>query len=104
MSPEEKELALIFLCHYIHDDLKNEYLSEEDPASLWKSLKDRFEHQKMVILPAGHNEWLNMRLQDYKTLSEYNSALFNIVSRLRLCGEKVSEVHMLVTMLFTFHA
>ena len=25
-SPEEKALALIFLCHHIHDDLKNEYL------------------------------------------------------------------------------
>ena len=80
MSPEKKALALIFLRHHIHEDLKNEYLTEEDPVGLWKSLKDRYDHQKMVILPAAQNELLNLRLQDYKTVSEYNSALFNIVS------------------------
>lgn len=84
MSPKERALALIFLHHHIHDDLKNEYFTEEDPAGLWKSLKDRYDHQKMVILPAAQNEWLNLRLQDYKTVSEYNSALFNIVSRLKI--------------------
>ena len=34
----------------------------------------------MVILPAAQNECANLRLQDYKTVSDYNSALFNIVS------------------------
>ena len=104
MSSEEKALALIFLRHHIYDDLKNEYLTVEDPTGLWKSLKDRCDHQKMVILPATHNEWLNLRLQDYKTVSEYNSTLFNIVSRLRLCGEKVSEEQMLEKTLSIFHA
>lgn len=50
MSLEEKALALIFLHHHIHEDLQNEYLTKEDPVSLWKSLKDRYDHQKMVIL------------------------------------------------------
>ncbi|KAJ8621776.1 hypothetical protein MRB53_030305 [Persea americana] len=57
----------------------------------------------MVILPATQNEWLNLRSQDYRIVSEYNSALFNIVSRLRLCGEKVSEEQMLEKTLSTFH-
>ena len=33
MSPKKKTSALIFLRHHIHDDLKNEYLTEEDPLS-----------------------------------------------------------------------
>ena len=42
MSPEEKASALIFLHHHIHNNLKNEYLTEKDPLSMWKSLKDRY--------------------------------------------------------------
>ena len=34
MSPGEKAFGLIFLHHHIHDDLKNEYLIEEDPLSM----------------------------------------------------------------------
>ena len=60
MSPEEKASALIFLRHHIHDGLKNEYLTKEDPLSLWKSLKDRYDHQKMVILPNAQSEFLNL--------------------------------------------
>ena len=51
MSAEDKASALIFLRHHIYDDLKNEYLTEQDPLSLWKSLKDKYDHQKIVILP-----------------------------------------------------
>jgi len=104
MNPEEKATALIFLRHHIHDDLKNEYLTEEDPLNLWNSLKDRYDHQKMVILPNARSEWLNLRYQDYKTVSEYNSALFNIVARLKLCGETVTEAQKLEKTLSTFHA
>ncbi|XXG72939.1 hypothetical protein AAC387_Pa07g1928 [Persea americana] len=104
MSPKKKALALIFLHHHIHDDLKNEYLIGEDPAGLWKSLNDRYDHQKMAILPAAQNEWLNLRVQDYITVFEYNSVIFNTVSRLRLSGEKVSEEQMLKKTLSTFHA
>ena len=61
-SLEENALALIFLRHHIHDNLKNGYLTEEDQAGLWKSLKDKYDHQKMVKLPAAQNEWLNLML------------------------------------------
>ena len=31
---------------------------------------------------------MHLRLQDFKTISEYNSTLFKISSQLNLCGEK----------------
>lgn len=79
---------MIFLRNHIHDDLKTEYLREDDPLNLWTSLKNRFDHQMMVILLTAQNEWMNLRYHDYKNVNEYNSAMFNIVSRLRLCEKK----------------
>ncbi|XP_024006563.1 uncharacterized protein LOC112083068 [Eutrema salsugineum] len=63
-SDEKKAKAMIFLLHHIHDDLKEEYITKEDPADLWQLLKDRFDHQKYVILPRAKHDWLNLRFQD----------------------------------------
>ena len=43
-------------------------------------------------------------LQDFKTISEYNYALFRISSQLKLCGEKVIEEDMLEKTFTIFHA
>ncbi|XP_026398975.1 uncharacterized protein LOC113294791 [Papaver somniferum] len=47
---------------------------------------------------------MHLRLQDFKSVSAYNSALFQIVSRLKLCGETVTDVDLLEKTYFTFHA
>ncbi|KAL0299919.1 UNVERIFIED_CONTAM: hypothetical protein Sangu_2460000, partial [Sesamum angustifolium] len=43
--------AMILLRHHLHPSLKSQYLTVKSPFHLWKSLKDRFDHQKTVILP-----------------------------------------------------
>ncbi|XP_021975561.1 uncharacterized protein LOC110870692 [Helianthus annuus] len=95
---------MIFLGHHLHEDLKREYLTVEDPLELWKNIKERFDHQKLVLLPKARYEWLHLRLQDYKSVSEYNSALFRITSELKLCGEKITDEDMLEKTFSTFHA
>ena len=75
-----------------------------DPLVLWQDLKDRYDHQKTVILPKARNDWLHLRLQDFKTVSEYNSAMFKITSQLNSCGEKVGDKEMLEKTYSTFHA
>jgi hypothetical protein len=57
-----------------------------------------------VILPKARYELLHLRLQDYKSVSEYNSAMFRITSLLMLCGEKVTDKEMLEKTFSTFHA
>jgi hypothetical protein len=47
---------------------------------------------------------MHLRLQDFKSVSEYNSALFKISSQLKLCGENVTDVDMLEKTYTTFHA
>ncbi|GAV81275.1 UBN2 domain-containing protein, partial [Cephalotus follicularis] len=95
---------LIFLRHHIDDDLKYEYLTVENPLELWQNLNDRFEHLKAVVLPKALNDWSQLRYQDFKTVSEYNSTLFKIVSQLKMCGEVITEDMFLEKTYRTFHA
>ncbi|XP_021980045.1 uncharacterized protein LOC110876176 [Helianthus annuus] len=103
-SPQDKAKATIFLRHHLHEDLKREYLTVEDPLELWTNIKERFDHQKLVLLPKPRYEWLHLRPQDFKTVSEYNTALFRITSELKLCGEKITDEDMLGKTFSTFHA
>ncbi|XP_020252312.1 uncharacterized protein LOC109829679 [Asparagus officinalis] len=91
ISDIDKAKAIIYIRRHIDRTLKAEYLTVEDPKELWPALEDRYKHQKDVILPRACYEWENLRLQDFKSVAEYNSALHNITSRLKLCGEEVSE-------------
>ncbi|GAV89459.1 hypothetical protein CFOL_v3_32873, partial [Cephalotus follicularis] len=47
----QKAKAFIFIRHHLHENLKFEYLTEEDPLVLWKSLRDRYDHQQDVVFP-----------------------------------------------------
>ncbi|KAL0325901.1 UNVERIFIED_CONTAM: hypothetical protein Sradi_5159400 [Sesamum radiatum] len=90
-SEQDCAKAMILLRHHLHESLKSQYLTVKSPFQLWKSLKDRFDHQKTVLLPRARYEWIQLRLQDFKTIAEYNSEMFRIVSKLRLCGEDVTD-------------
>ncbi|KAL8144139.1 hypothetical protein V2J09_017171 [Rumex salicifolius] len=68
------------------------------------ALDDRFDHQRTVILSRGRFEWMHLRLQNLKNVSEYNSEMCRIVSTLRLCGQTVKEEDMLEKTFSTFHA
>ncbi|KAL0338932.1 UNVERIFIED_CONTAM: hypothetical protein Sangu_1415300 [Sesamum angustifolium] len=103
-SEQDCAKAMILLRHHLHESLKSQYLTVKSPFQLWKSLKDRFDHQKTVILPRARYEWIQLRLQDFKTIAEYNSEMFRIVSKLRLCGEDVTDEQMLEKIFSTFHA
>ncbi len=47
---------------------------------------------------------MHLRLQDFKSVNEYNFALFKISSQLKLCGEKITDEDMLEKTNTTFHA
>ena len=86
---------MIFLRRHLHEGLKIEYVTVKDPLELWKNLKDRYDYQKTVILPKAHYDWMHLRLQDFQTVSVYNSALFKISSQLKLCGKNITDADML---------
>ncbi|KAK5836390.1 hypothetical protein PVK06_012177 [Gossypium arboreum] len=61
-----------------------EYLTMKYPLELWKNLKERFDHQKMVILPKTSYDWMHLRLQDFKT-QQYCEKGFKRYSELVSC-------------------
>ena len=67
-------------------------------------MKEQYDHQNTVILPKARYDWLHLRLQDFKSVSDYNSAFFKISSQLKLCGEKITDEDMLEKTYTTFHA
>ncbi|KAI3462508.1 hypothetical protein Pfo_019171 [Paulownia fortunei] len=87
-SLQDRIKAMIFPRHHLHEELKTEYLTVKDPYVFWKKLKERYEHKKTIILPKARYDWMHLQLQDFKSVSEYNSAMFKITSQLKLCGEK----------------
>ena len=101
-SNQDKAKTMIFLRHHLHEGLKAEYLTIKDPLVLWNNLKERYDHHKTVLLPKARYDWMHLRLQDHKTVSEYNSAMFCISSQLKLCGEKVTDDDMLEKTFFYF--
>ncbi|XP_021803750.1 uncharacterized protein LOC110748011 [Prunus avium] len=103
-SLQDRSKAMIFLHHHLHEGLKSEYLGVKDPAILWKNLEEIYDHQKSIILPKVRYDWMHLRLQDFKTVNEYNSAMFKTVSKLRLCGDTVTDEDMLEKTFTTFHA
>ncbi|XP_056697498.1 uncharacterized protein [Spinacia oleracea] len=101
---QDKAKAMIFLRHHLHEGLKTEYLTVKNPQILWSNLKERYDQQKTVILPKARHDWLHLRLHDFKSVSEYNSAMFKINFQLKLCGEKITDADMLEKTYSTFHA
>ena len=86
VSQHDRAKALILFRHHIDEGLKSEYLTVKDPLVLWKSLKERYDYQKTLILPRARYDWIHLRLQDFKSVNDYNLVLFKISSQLKLCG------------------
>nr|XP_016475150.1 PREDICTED: uncharacterized protein LOC107796838 [Nicotiana tabacum] len=78
-----------------------------DAKGLGDTIKEGTEassQDKATVLPRAHREWMHLRLQDYKTISEYNSAVYRIISQLKLCEEPMNDEDILEKTLSTFHA
>ena len=95
--------AICYMRHHLIEGLKDQYMTIENPLDLWNALRHRYDHQKMVLLPKARHDWMHLRFMDFKSVDEYNSALFKIVSILKLCGEEVSDVMMLEKTYTTFN-
>ena len=102
-NEKDEANALIFIRRHLSDALKTQYLQMGKPSDLWKRLKEQYDHTKTVMLPQAQYDWQHLRLQDFKSVSEYNSALFDIMSRLELCGVKIEKNKLLEKTFSTFH-
>ena len=56
-----------------------------------------------MILPKARYDWMDLRLQDSKLVSDYNFTLFKMCSKLLLCGEKITNEDMIEKKVSTFY-
>ncbi|XP_050121368.1 uncharacterized protein LOC126599024 [Malus sylvestris] len=103
-SSQNRAKAMIFIRRHLDKALKSKYLTVEDPLALWEALRSRYNHQTTVILPKARYEWSHLRIQDFKSVAEYNSALFRITSQMKLCGDTITDEILLEKTYSTFHA
>ncbi|CAN6703958.1 unnamed protein product [Malus baccata var. baccata] len=68
------------------------------------ALRSRYNHQITVIFPRARYEWTHLRIQDFKSVAKYNSALFRITSQIKLCGDTITEEMLLEKTFSIFHA
>jgi hypothetical protein len=80
--------ALYIIRNHLHIDLKSEYLMEEELNVLWAALQTCYEQQNSVILPEANHDWIMLRLQDFKSIGEYNHVVHKICVRLRFCEKE----------------
>ncbi|KAK9726531.1 hypothetical protein RND81_05G221700 [Saponaria officinalis] len=73
------------------DQEKAKAMIFSDPLTLSMNLKERYDHLKTVILPKVRYDWIHFRLQDFKSICDYNSVMYGITLQLTLWGEKISD-------------
>ncbi|KAJ1292292.1 hypothetical protein BS78_02G381100 [Paspalum vaginatum] len=98
-----KYTALLLLRISIHRDLKKEYLLEENPRNLWLALKKCYEQQKEIIYHDAQHEWNHLRLQDFKSVEDYNHAVHNICTWLKFCEKEPSDAEKIQKTLAMMH-
>lgn len=103
-SNQDKAKAMIFLRHHLHEGLKIEYLTVKDPLELWININNRYDHLKLTVLPKARYEWIYLRFQDFKSVTEYNSTIHKVSSILKLCGDTITDDDLFEKALSTFHA
>ena len=58
---------------------------------------------RLISLPAARHDWINLRVQDHKSIAEYNSELFRIASQLALYGQPINDAEQIEKTLSTLH-
>jgi hypothetical protein len=91
LDEQKKYGALMLLRFYIHKDFKQEYLMEMNPHVLWLALKERYDQQKELIWSETNHEWNHLRLQDFKSVADYNHAIHKICSKLKFCEKEPTD-------------
>ena len=65
----------------------------ETPRELWVALKERYEQQKEFIWPKANHEWNHLRLQDFKSVADYNHVVHRICSKLKFYEKESTDAN-----------
>ena len=60
-SARDRTNAIVIIRRHIQEELKNEYLTVKDPLVLWTNLKERYDQQRLIVLPKAQYDWMHLR-------------------------------------------
>ena len=86
-----KASTILLIQKHMDMSLQEQYVQGEDPAVLWRELSARYSQERRLHLPGTRRDWINLRVMDFSNLTSYNNELHRIISKLRLCGERITE-------------
>jgi hypothetical protein len=97
--------TMIILTKHLVKALRQNYAHITNPAELWTQLGKCFNHNKEILLPITLQEWNNLRFYDHKSVSDYNTELYRIVTKLKICEQTslTTERSLIEKTLSTFH-
>jgi hypothetical protein len=91
LLPTYQYNALYIIWHHIHPNLKSKNVLEEEPNALWATLQNCYEQQNVVNLTEANHEWVHLRLQDYKSIGDYNHVVHKICVKFQFCEKEPSD-------------
>ena len=96
--------AICLLLRHLHQQLKANYLGENDPKVIWDSLKLRFDtDRKQTLLPLLLDEWNKLCFYNYKTVTEYSTTVYRVTTELHWCGKTIDDAEKIEKTLSTFN-
>jgi hypothetical protein len=96
--------AVCLILRHLPEEIKSNYLDEENPSKIWHSLKLRFDtDRKTALLPLAIEEWNKLYFYNFKTVAEFSSEVYRITTQLGWCGKIISEEDKIEKTLTTVH-
>lgn len=88
-SKERKALAII--CLSVEEDLKDLLHEATTPFSAWELLKNTFEPSSRARIAALRRQFMNIKFDSSKTMSDYISKILNAASELKNAGKEIAD-------------
>ena len=97
--------ALVIITQHLSINLRKQFMSEENPTTLWSSLASRFGDRTKIVLPRAISDFEMLSISDCASVTEYDIKLKDIVSRLRYCKEddRITDKKLIMKTLMTMH-
>ncbi|WVZ66171.1 hypothetical protein U9M48_015433 [Paspalum notatum var. saurae] len=101
-SDVQKAKATVYMWRHLSQYFKDELFVERDPFAIWQHLKEHFDLLKSAELIQAKYDWDHLSFSDFDSVTEYDSALQDIVDQFKACDKEMTEKELIEKTLFTF--
>jgi hypothetical protein len=84
---DENAAAVLLIYTHLCETLQQQFHGASLANELWLALESRFGDRENVMLPRALQDMKTIRFTDFATVGEFQTALSNIVARLKYCGK-----------------